>query len=61
MILVSREPTRAKAGKWGCGLLASYFDGVWCVVEKVTDLDFQRRNTDHAWTDVPPPATLTVS
>jgi hypothetical protein len=34
---------------------------VWCVVEKVTDLDFQRRNTDHAWTDVPPPATLTVS
>ena len=28
--------------------------------EIVTDRTFSRRNTDHAWTDVPPPATFTV-
>ena len=30
------------------------------VVVIITDCIFARRNTDHAWTDVPPPATFTV-
>ena len=30
------------------------------MARKVTDLDFTRRNTAHAWTDMPPPATFMV-